>query len=664
MSLLLLLLLVVLLPAAVQGAVSSLEAKFLSVPDPKSAREHLKFYTSLEHVAGTPGDYKTAVYTLEQFKSYGLDAHIESFRALVAYPNDAKLRLVGGPEAQLAEDIVSVDPTSDSVLRNHTYHGYSPSGNVTGELVFINYGQREDFEYVTNQLGIDLSGKIALVKYGRSFRGLKVLNAQNYGMAGCLIYSDPQDDGYAKGNTYPEGPWRPASGVQRGSVQFLSRCAGDPALVERDPDVCGDYKSEDLIPKIPSLPLSYGDAKVLLAAIQGNPSPNSWHGGLDVDYHVGPGPAQVSLFVNTTIEVRELWNVVAHVPGALFPEEEVVLGNHRDAWVFGAADPNSGTATLLELARGLGVLMQSGWKPLRSIVLCSWDGEEHGLLGSTNFGETRAEKLSKNAIAYLNVDTAVSGSALEIGISPSLTPFISDVLKDIPDPVEESLSLYDTWDKDAKVLGSGSDYTVFLHHLGIASADFSFAGGDKYGVYHSVYDSFYWMEQFGDPQFKLHLSMAKFWGLTALRLADASVLPFNYSFYASQLASYLVGVEKMVTDSGQTIDFSPLSNSITNLFTAGMSVDSEYSSLQENGVLESFNEKLFLAEREFLVPEGLPGRVWFKHLIQAPGLDTGYAPVVFPSIVDALQNGNFTLAAFEVLPVAAKINAVADFLNH
>eukprot|EP00475_Leptophrys_vorax_P039791 TRINITY_DN724_c0_g1_i2.p1 TRINITY_DN724_c0_g1~~TRINITY_DN724_c0_g1_i2.p1 ORF type:complete len:655 (+),score=174.54 TRINITY_DN724_c0_g1_i2:1585-3549(+) len=653
MSLLLLLLLVVLLPAAVQGAVSSLEAKFLSVPDPKSAREHLKFYTSLEHVAGTPGDYKTAVYTLEQFKSYGLDAHIESFRALVAYPNDAKLRLVGGPEAQLAEDIVSVDPTSDSVLRNHTYHGYSPSGNVTGELVFINYGQREDFEYVTNQLGIDLSGKIALVKYGRNFRGLKVQIAQEYGMAACLIYSDPKDDGFGKGHTYPEGSWRPESGVQRGSVQFNSRCGGDPGLVERDPDVCG-YKTEDLIPNISSLPLSYRVARVLLAAIEGHPSPKKWHGDLDVDYNIGPGPAKVSLYVNTSFEVRELWNVIARVPGKLFPEEQVILGNHRDAWAFGAVDPNSGTATLLELARGFGSLLQSGWRPSRSIVLCSWDGEELGLLGSTNFGETHADDLSKNAVAYLNVDSAVSGSKLKISLSPSLNPFVSEVLKDIADPVDMSSSLYDTWNKKAGVLGSGSDYTVFLHHLGVASADFSFAGGDKYGVYHSVYDSFYWMEQFGDPHFKLHQTMAQFWGLTALRLAEAAVLPFDYSFYASQLASYLDEVEKMATDAGQPIDFSPLANSILNLAESG---------LPEKTFLESCKGNLFLAEREFLVPEGLPGRIWFKHLIQAPGLDTGYGAVVFPSIVDALQSGNYTLAALEVPRVAARINAAADFLN-
>jgi N-acetylated-alpha-linked acidic dipeptidase len=245
---------------------SSVEQQFISYPSADLAREHLKFYTSIEHVAGTLGDYETALYTLNKFKEYGLDAHIEPFKALLAYPNEAKLSLIGGPDAQLAEDIVAVDPTSDSILRNHTYHGYSPSGNVTGELVFINYGLKEDFEYVTNELGIDLTGKIALVKYGRNFRGLKVLNAQNHGMLACLIYSDPIDDGFSQGKTYPDGSWRPESGVQRGSVQFNSRCGGDPGLVDRDPDICG-FKTEDLIPKIPSLPLSYGDAKVIFGAI-------------------------------------------------------------------------------------------------------------------------------------------------------------------------------------------------------------------------------------------------------------------------------------------------------------------------------------------------------------------------------------------------------------
>jgi N-acetylated-alpha-linked acidic dipeptidase len=406
--------------SAASATLTPLESTFLSTTSASGARSHLQFYTSIDHVAGTPGDFATAQYTQQVLQGYGLQADIISFRTLLNYPINRSLELISAPTytASLEEDIYPQDPTSDNHWRNLTFHGYGASGDVTGELVYANYGSYEDFQLL-QEAGIDFSGKIVLTRYGRVFRGLKVQNAEAFGAIGCLIYSDPADDGFVQGTVYPDGPWRPKSGVQRGSVQFLSRCSGDPGFIERDPTICG-YPTSELIPNIPSLPLSWGDALPLLQQMGGMAAPSSaWVGGLNVSYSVGPGPATVHLTVHHEYGVQELWNVVATIPGShpdpAIADQQVLLSNHRDAWVYGSTDPNSGTAALLEIARGLGALLAGGWQPQRTIKLLSWDGEEYGLLGSTNYvsqGQRAAECSCEEPLRFYATDSDCSPTTL------------------------------------------------------------------------------------------------------------------------------------------------------------------------------------------------------------------------------------------------------------
>jgi N-acetylated-alpha-linked acidic dipeptidase len=410
-------------------------------------------------MAGTEGDWNTAQYVAQHFTKYGLDTEFDAFKALVSYPVESQLKLVYPVEytAGLAEDVLDEDYTSDTWFRNHAFNGYAPSGNVTAELVYVNYGRLEDFEYLVKDLGLDLKGKIALARYGKNYRGIKVKNAQNFGMIGCVLYSDPYDDGFVQGKTYPDGPWRPKSAIQRGSVDSGSVCVGDPGFLERDPDICGPVGHETL-PKIPVLPISYKDAKHFLAQLKNSKAPKSWIGGLDVQYNVGPGPAIVSLYSNNSFEHKTLWNVIGKIKGQEYPDEYILLGNHRDAWVFGAVDPNSGTACMLDLVRSLSDLLKTGWKPKRTIIFCSWDGEEYDLIGSTHFGENRSRELTEKAVVYLNVDSSVSGRNLSISSSSSLKTFIFDSVKQVSSP--ENVSLFELWDKTVGTLGSGSDYTV------------------------------------------------------------------------------------------------------------------------------------------------------------------------------------------------------------
>eukprot|EP00128_Syssomonas_multiformis_P007705 Colp12_sorted_trinity150504_noHs@13868 len=475
---------------AVSGDNASFEDVFLSVPNAGRAFEHLSFYTTRPHVAGTPGDYETAVYTRDVIRSFGIEADLDEHQVLLSYPIETSVSIVEPAEnrynALINEGTVSKDPTSKDDRFVKPYNAYSPSGNVTGQLVYVNYGRKEDFEQI-QAMGIDLKGKIVIVRYGELFRGLKVWLAQEHGAVGVLIYSDPADDGFVKGPVYPEGPWRPAHAVQRGSAQFISHCAGDPGKPER----CG---VDSLIPKIPVQPLSYADAEPLLRALRSNPAPAGWKGGLSIDYNIGPGPAVVNMDLKMRFVTGPIWNVVARIPGSDQPERAVILGNHRDAWGPGGVDPNSGSSSLLEVARGFGTLLKMGWKPKRTLLLCSWDGEEFGLLGSTEFGEKRADQLFKQAVAYINVDSAVSGGILDVSATPALIRPFMEAASRVTDPATGK-PLSDVWSGRVGRLGSGSDYTVFLQHLGIASLDMGFKG--SYGVYHSVFDSFSWMETQG-----------------------------------------------------------------------------------------------------------------------------------------------------------------------
>ena len=670
------------------------EKTFMAVPDPKLAKDHLKTLTSAPHVAGSVEDRRTADYVLGMYKAAGLDAMIQPYKVWMGLPLDVRVDMVG-PEGVVmhgpSPEKVADDPYQSDPRILPAFNEYSPSADVTADVVYANYGRPEDFQKLKD-MGIDVKGKIVIVRYGEVFRGVKPYMAQQYGAAGVLVYSDPWDDGYFKGDKYPKGPWRPDTGVQRGSMQFLFKYPGDPTT----PDVASvpELPEEKRIapeksqnsPKSPMTPLSYADATPILSHLGGPESPRSWQGALPFTYHVGPGPAKVHMTVKIAYQYTTIWDVVGMVKGSTLPNEWVVLGNHRDAWVYGAVDPNSGTAAQLETVHGIGQLLKSGWKPKRTIVFASWDGEEEGLLGSTEWAEQHAKELSR-AIAYINMDAAVSGPDFGASAVPSLKQFLRDVAKGVPSP--KGGSVYDQWKatpekpgdhpasgqpeaaskqnpvaatQDVKVgnLGSGSDYTPFLQHLGVASADIGSRG--PYGVYHSTFDNFAWFTKFGDPTFAYEQEMARVYGLTAIRLASADVLPFNYEDYGKELTQYLKAAET----SAKTAFGEQAPSFATALQAAERFEKAGASALQRQGRSEgdagALNLVLRNTEHGFLI-DGLPNRPWYKHAIYAPGEHTGYAAVVIPGVNEAIENKDLAVTKQQLQVLTDAINRAAGMLE-
>ena len=553
------------------------ESRFLAVPDPKRAEEHLRILTQVPHIAGSPEDKATADYVASKFREAGLETEIAEYRVWFNYPSEISVDMTApagvvmhGPSREHVEG----DPFQDDPRITTPYNGMSPSGDVEAEVVYANYGSPEDFEKLA-QMKVDVRGKIVLVRYGQNFRGVKTFIAQERGAAGVIIFSDPADDGWKRGDKYPRGPWRPDTGAQRGSVGYMFEFAGDPttpgiAAVPSLPDSKRIPPQQSAqMPKIPTTPLSYADAWPILEHLGGPESPREWQGALPFTYHVGPGPAKVKIHLKQDYQYRTIWDVIGRIRGSELPDEWVVAGNHRDAWVYGAVDPNSGTAAMLESVHGIGELLKSGWKPKRTLVFGSWDAEEEGLIGSTEWGEEHAEEL-KRAIAYFNMDVAVSGPKFGASAVPSLKQFLREVTKAVPSPAGGTV--YEAWRRsnqagsesfnpqetsgstfrppaaqarpDAAVgdLGSGSDYTVFLQHLGVPSTDIGSTG--SYGVYHSTFDDFNWFKKFGDPEFVYEQEMARVYGLEAVRMADADVLPFDYEEYGKEITAYIDGAKK------------------------------------------------------------------------------------------------------------------------
>lgn len=660
--------------------------------------DYLKIYTSEAHLAGTKTDKKQAEWTLDQFESFGLDTKIDTYWPLLNYPISHRFALVTGPkhlryEAKLTEDPVEEDETSRDPNVVPTFHGYSKNGTVTGRVVYANYGRVEDFQFLKDQ-GIQLEGTIALVRYGGSFRGLKVRAAEVFGCVGALIYSDPIDDGpLNKDNSsnpaesYPDGPWRSKSSAQRGSVQYLSLIAGDPltpgyAATKDAPRI----KPEDSIglAKIPSLPLSWEDALPLLKATQGLGvvGKQDWAGGLeDVDYFSGPTEGEAILVNHVENKITPIWNVIARIEGAEEPDKAIILGNHRDAWVYGAVDPSSGSAVLLELARTFGQLLKTGWRPRRTIVLASWDAEEYGLVGSTEWVEDYKDWLNKDGAVYINVDVAVAGPHLAAEASPSLNHLIYTITSEIEDP-NSGKTLYDAWIANSGAnaegkpiigqLGSGSDFVGFLDHVGVASINLGFQG--EYGVYHSNYDSFHWMEKFGDPQFLYHQTMVKLWGLLAVRLADSPVLPIHPSDYSAELLSYADTLASYAAPH----TFPKLTEALEKLEKTARRFEhkrqrlearlAEYESLDKVPIklldrLNRLNYRLTKFERGFIDQQGIQGREWFKHVVYAPGLWTGYSSQVFPAIADGIDAKDFTQARHAEERAALSILQAAEWLK-
>ncbi|MCA9733427.1 MAG: M28 family metallopeptidase [Deferribacteres bacterium] len=700
------------------------EEQFKSIPDPVNLRAYMERLTARPHHLGSAYDKDNAEWILAQFKAWGLDAEIEKFEVLFPSPKERLVEMIEPVQftAKLKEPKVAEDPTSSQFDEQlPTYNAYSADGDVTGELVFVNYGIPADYDYLERR-GISVKGKIVIAKYGGSWRGIKPKVAAEHGAIGCLIYSDPQGDGYFQGDEYPGGPWRTADGVQRGSVMDMPLYPGDPLT----PGVGATknakrLKREDVevFTKIPVLPLSHADAQPLLAALAGPVAPHKWSGNLPMTYHLGPGPTKVRLKVAANWEMKTIYNVIAKIPGSEFPDEWIIRGNHHDAWVNGAADPISGLVALMEEARGLSELLKQGWKPKRTLIYCAWDAEEQGLIGSTEWVETHAAELKQKAALYINTDASLRGY-IDFGGSHTLEKFINAVAKDIEDP-ETGLTVWKRRQlleiaeaQGAKqlgelrqkpelkiaALGSGSDYTAFLDHLGIASLNLGYFGEGGYGVYHSIYDSFHWYTNFGDPDFIYCKALAQTAGLAVMRFATADILPYDFTNFSSTISTYVDELKKLATDMREKIsetnqqiedgvfaaiadpkdyalaapkreivppffNFAPLENAVDALQRSANDYTEKLTAFRESGqaIPVDLNKKLLQNERKLTHEEGLPDRQWFKHHIYAPGFYTGYGVKTLPRVREAIEQKKWDTVDQQIEKTAAVINGFSDYIG-
>ncbi len=660
-----------------------LEQKFLSLLDPDQARDTHKVLTAEPHIAGSPADRRTADFVLHQFLSYGIEAEIESFDADLSEPGEVRVEMLTPVEfSGPTPEYIAEDPVSNNPLNPPAYNAYSGSGKVAGPVVYANFGLPADYQFLHSK-GISTAGKIVIVRYGSCYRGVKAMVAEQNRAAGLLIYSDPQDDGYHVGDTYPQGPWRPASSVQRGSVLYEFIAPGTVA-----PDGSN-------VPHLPVIPLSYSDATHILKNLSGPAAPPEWQGGLPFTYHVGSDLVTARMAVQMNQVRRPIWDVIARIRGTQEPEEIVLVGNHRDSWAYGGVDPSSGTTSLLEMARILGALLREGWRPRRSIWLCSWDGEEMGEFGSVAWAQKHSEDITRAAVSYLNVDYSVAGDRFFASAVPSLKNLLSEVAADIPDPkggsvldrankeVREDLrrklipgNLADLGPEPQSIAqrefkpenpGGGTDYIPFLDHLGIPSADMRFDG--SYGVYHSIFDNHLWMEKFGDPHFAYHIAIVNLLGITTLRLAEADILPLDYESYGLEILTYLEGLRNKMALLGhpRRLDFEPAQRATEKLIQAARNSRARsQSKLRAKDQEQSFynlNRNLVKVEQTFLLPGGLPGRPWYRHAIYAPGMYSGYQPVALPGIQEAIDGAEFSEAAQQLEALTANLLRAADLLS-
>jgi len=667
------------------------DQKFMAVPDPARAEEHLRILSSAPHIAGSPEDRKTADYVAQRFREAGLQTQIVEYKVWMNRPAEISVSITAPAGVRMngpTREHVEGDPYDGDPRVVMPFNGSSPSGDVEAEVVYANYGRPEDFKKL-DELKVDVRGKIVIMRYGDNFRGVKSFVAEEHGAAGVIIYSDPIDDGYFKGDVYPNGPWRPDTGVQRGSIQYMFKYPGDPttpgiASLPSLPDsqrIAPDKAAS--MPKIPTTPISYGDAAPILRNLGGPESPRDWQGALPFTYHVGGGPVRVKMHLKQAYQYWPIWDVIGRIPGAKYPDQWVVLGNHRDAWVYGAVDPNSGTAAMLEAVHGIGELLKQGWKPDRTIIFGSWDAEEEGLIGSTEWAEEHERDLA-GAAAYFNLDVAVTGPNFGASAVPSLKGFMRDVTKFVPSP--KGGTVYDVWkqrqqserrqssegsnnrtpnarvESDVPVgdLGSGSDYSAFIQHLGVPSADMTSSG--SYGVYHSVFDNFNWFKKFGDPTFVYEQEMARIFGLQAIHMSSADVLPFDYELYGREISSYIdAAQEKARTLGASAPDFSKAAAAARRFTEAGTRV----LAIQKNPPADParLNQTLIAAERAMLMPQGLPQRPWFRHAIYAPGQYTGYAAVVIPGVNEAIDAKDAPLTGQQLQALTDAINRAAAVLE-
>jgi len=704
------------------------EDKFKAIPNPQLMRDYMQRLSARPHNVGTAYDKDNAEWLAVKFKEFGLDTHIETFEILFPTPKERAVELVdGGPKfvAKLQEPPLVSDPTSNQQNEQlPTYNAYSVDGDVTAPLVFVNYGIPEDYEQL-ERLGISVKGAIVIAKYGHSWRGIKPKVAAEHGAVGCLIYSDPDGDGYQQGETFPAGAWRPRDGVQRGSVADDPIYPGDPLT----PGVGAtknakrlDLKDAPVITKIPVLPISYGDAEPLLAAIGGPVAPHSWRGGLGMTYHVGPGPAKAHLKVKSNWDLKTIYDVIGKIPGTTNADQWIIRGNHHDAWVNGAEDPISGLVAVMEEARAMGELVKAGWKPKRTIIFCAWDAEEPGLIGSTEFAEEHADELKAHAVVYVNSDTNGRGY---FGVEGShmLEKFINDVARDVQDP-ETKLSVWkraqlrqigrpdDISERqearsrpDLRIgaLGSGSDYGAFLQHDGVAALNLGFGGEDGGGIYHSIYDDFYWYTHFSDTDFVYGRALAQTAGTAVMRLADAELLPFEYDNFSDTMQTYVKELKSLAQKSREEIiernrqldegvfaamtdphvksvpparealppilNFAPLDNAMDALAHASAEYHKALERATANGgsaiakaSLAKVNEALRESEQKLTLEQGLPGRPWFKHFVDAPGQYTGYEAKTLPAVREAIEQKQWKDTDAQIAVTARVLEAEAEHI--
>ncbi len=705
------------------------EEKLRAIPSPENLRAYMQHLAARPHNVGTAYDKENAEWIAAKFKEFGLVTHIEEFDVLYPTPKERAVELVdGGPMfvAKLQEPAVPQDPTSNQQSEQlPTYNAYSIDGDVTAPLVYVNYGVPEDYEQL-DRMGVSVKGKIVIARYYHSWRGIKPKVAAEHGAIGCLIFSDPHEDGFVQGETFPTGAWRPKDGVQRGSVADMPFYPGDPLT----PGVGATKDAKRLriedaatITKIPVLPISYADAQPLLAALTGRVAPDGWRGGLGMTYRIGPGSAKVHLKVKSNWDIKPVYDVIGKIPGATFPDEWVIRGNHHDAWVNGADDPVSGVDAVIEEARAFGELLKQGWKPKRTIIVCAWDGEEPGLLGSTEWAEEHADELRAHAVAYINSDSNGRGY-LGIEGSHTLEKFSNEVSRDISDP-ETNLSAWkrsqlreieqaktperrqeirQRGDLRIGALGSGSDFTAFLQHDGVASMNIGFGGEDGGGIYHSIYDDFYWYTHFSDTDFVYGRALAQAGGSMVMRLADADLLPFEFGDFSDTVQTYVKELKALaqksrddITERNREIEegvfsatndpkqplvappveaiptflnFAPLDNGADALARSAAAYHKAYEHASANGgaalasaSLAEVNRLLIESERKLTTPEGLPNRPWFKHQIYAPGFYTGYAVKTIPAVREAIESKQWKQADAAIMVVGQVLQDEATLIS-
>jgi N-acetylated-alpha-linked acidic dipeptidase len=618
---------------------------------PRVIAETSRALSRKPQLIGTPGVQQSFEYSVRRLRSYGLDVWTPSYSVYASRPRKVQVTMTA-PTTQRLSNLERPFPWKeafDDVVVG--YNAYSPSGNVTGDVVYANYGLPGDYAEL-ERLGVDVRGKIVLVRYGGSFRGVKAQQAEKHGAKGLLIYSDPEDDGYKRGAVYPDGPWRPKDGIQRGSIQYIFQYPGDP-LTPDAPALPGtrrlDPGDAGNLPRIPTTPISWGDAEPLLKALGGPEAPEAFQGGLPFTYHVGPGASQANLDLDIAYQQLPVRNVLAVVRGATHPDEKVILGAHYDAWTYGTSDNTSGWTTMMEVARGLGRLLHRGWRPDRTIVIAGWDGEEYGLLGSTEWVEQFQRDLARDAVAYLNLDGAGGTSFAASGV-PQVDDALIEATKAVSDP-RTGKSVYDVWTAGGAApevgrLGSGSDYTAFLDHVGVPSVEAGFDAPASAGTYHSAYDDTFNLEHYLDPGYLGHAGSARFNGVTALRLANAQVLPFHYSDYAAAVASYVTNLQQAQSQPGAAqVDLQPLLAAANAWRQASERLEARADELlgsrrPDARAVARMNDALMRQERALTTSRGLPGRPWFRHQVYAPGLVTGYAVQYLPGMRDAVEQGD------------------------